>query len=1361
MSDEVETDSNMDSVIIDVLGDEALPSPQPQYRSYFEVHDDQVAHELPLRPVKEERLAITFKLPAKYLKWTIPTPSGVKSADYNIILGISAEDMNLDAVEAIVITIFHNIGDSPAGKSEVITSEELRRLCLAAGNSEATNIASDDKCFRWKLHEKLILPAQKEEEKRDDKSTMIVLEVKTWLGEPADYGSIELHYVEIISDLEALDEGDPMYREHKPFIHTVDLNRSGYPQLDKITDGPMRITDYTISRDGSRILVIAVPGDIQFLQLWDFRSQPQLVAWMQLSMVNKPRYDYCLSLNGSQLACIDLSGHDGGSNRQKTNSTVFYKVDINHTTAPVKAVAGSGFVSFTPDEKTCPKLGNLSAKAAFNTVYNKRQNTKNELFVTCDGITVEVYGTVGSWKHIRSIVIDPARNAPIDVCNVLRNNLRGYYLAMRDLDTHQVSTWHINQGIRLSSCKNLTYEQMENVNDCAAVSKDGSRIAIPGKYRVDIFLTATWTLLVSYPFQGMEHSPSVRSVQFLYNEEIMVALHSQQLPFHQQNRGLVLGANRVSMVEEYITEGCDTFRTTFDTPTRPQAICIGDSQVSFFILEDRAVLSLKGLKKRCGDSCHSIESFPSEGCPEPTTYSDLRFKVEYSTAPAGIHGRHEDLPVLVVTCMDGNDQQRLSISLPKVLGYKDATLVNGNSHLLMSFNELVMVWSAPISPQDTFTLQLVHAVPRLTDWKVCPHRQLYGLRSEEQTVSDGINLNDPIQFTEDNFMAGIAQLPLIFSNSNDVVQQEIIHYIVNLEAFKLAEVFIDYCVHQAKLEKDPVFQLPVLQCLQELVDPKRPYSETALKLLRDLAYLPARNPEAIISRHWIAHPFEIRWRFWRPNPRGLDQHKDQVLSRKYASTTNRPENSFSRGIYLASFDMLWLGFDGDQDLLKKIENAESTVGKIISDGGRIISRSVILAEGTVLDHFVLNIFILFCSVICIIIYIVVFIILVILYGSSKILIVMLMRRFGIVLLPRVECHHFELKALDNPAIAALVEYKWNRFVLWYWLLRFLAQCVYYALVLVVIFMQIHRYDDEPIMKSIFTAIAGIAGWFLWLELMQIINYKHGYFRSVYNYVDLLAFLTPFTTSIWQLNSSNLNAQNSLLSFSTLFIFLHLSGRYDPVSNGLSNDDAAIHVMLMMFFFFTVIVMMNVLIALINHAFDDGDKTWELDWLQNRMRFVESAENMNYVLGGCLGLPNYYPQAIYYTATALQVREYKKTTQKLKEENSPTVGVVDDATEKSQKAFSKIYGGYGQISQQQQQQEQEEVDPNVGDSGTMMEMLKQLQKEQIETRLEQQATRKALLAALEEQQREGKELRNELARLKGTAAALEKFIGKDG
>ncbi|KAG0379296.1 hypothetical protein BGX24_000984, partial [Mortierella sp. AD032] len=174
--------------------------------------------------------------------------------------------------------------------------------------------------------------------------------------------------------------------------------------------------------------------------------------------------------------------------------------------------------------------------------------------------------------------------------------------------------------------------------------------------------------------------------------------------------------------------------------------------------------------------------------------------------------------------------------------------------------------------------------------------------------------------------------------------------------------------------------------------------------------------------------------------------------------------------------------------------------------------------------------------------------------------------------------------------------------------------------------------------------------------------------------------------------------------------------------------------------------------LINHAFDDCGRTWELDWLQNRMRYVESAENMSYAIPGFRESRNYFPNTIYYTATAFQVREYKKATQRLKEEKLPTVDVTANA--KLQAVVSKTFGGDGQDWQQSQQQELEEVDANTEENGAMMEMLKQFQgeqkrmrEEQIEARSEQQEIYKALLKAHEDQKLAADELRKELALLK--------------
>ncbi|KAK3844059.1 MAG: hypothetical protein J3R72DRAFT_506436 [Linnemannia gamsii] len=425
------------------------------YRSYFEVPgDNQLAHELLLRTVEEKRPPITLTSATKYLKWNIPVPTPpVKKAHYDIVLGVSTKNLDLKAVEAIIITIQHKIGDDSTAKSEVITPHELSNLCSpyadsantscdeGSKNSEITTIATDDTYFRWKLHEKLIHLGEGD-------PVQMVMEFKTWQGESTDYGSIKLHFTEILTGSQALYMSDPRYREHEPFICSVDINRTGCSQLDADLEGPKRVTDYTISGDGSHVLVTTVAEDHRFSQLWTFKEpplvmpsrlskesnnsqqpshakgsarskpfQPLLVAWMQLPRGNTIAYGCCLSWNGSQIACIDLGGLDGGSDKKekveeygveeetpipaenpRQNATAFYKVNISCTEVPVGVVDGSGFMSFDSEEQ-CP--------APSTTVSESRNYFPDTIYYSATTLQVREYKkTTQRLKEEKSPIVD-------------------------------------------------------------------------------------------------------------------------------------------------------------------------------------------------------------------------------------------------------------------------------------------------------------------------------------------------------------------------------------------------------------------------------------------------------------------------------------------------------------------------------------------------------------------------------------------------------------------------------------------------------------------------------------------------------------------------------------------------------------------------------------------------------------------------------------------------------------------------------------------------------------------------------------------------------------------------------------------
>ncbi|KAF9187680.1 hypothetical protein BGZ51_001175 [Haplosporangium sp. Z 767] len=133
-------------------------------------------------------------------------------------------------------------------------------------------------------------------------------------------------------------------------------------------------------------------------------------------------------------------------------------------------------------------------------------------------------------------------------------------------------------------------------------------------------------------------------------------------------------------------------------------------------------------------------------------------------------------------------------------------------------------------------------------------------------------------------------------------------------------------------------------------------------------------------------------------------------------------------------------------------------------------------------------------------------------------------------------------------------------------------------------------------------------------------------------------------------------------------YFFMGGRYDPVEQEFEDENWPFHTMMIIYFFFTAILLLNVLIALINVAFTVGDETWKLVWIENRLSYAESAENMSYHIPGFRRNHNWFPKEIYYSATIQQVDKYigddsgkPDTTHRLFGQGSPAKAAVSTAT----------------------------------------------------------------------------------------------------
>ncbi|KAG0046672.1 hypothetical protein BGZ83_008125 [Gryganskiella cystojenkinii] len=196
----------------------------------------------------------------------------------------------------------------------------------------------------------------------------------------------------------------------------------------------------------------------------------------------------------------------------------------------------------------------------------------------------------------------------------------------------------------------------------------------------------------------------------------------------------------------------------------------------------------------------------------------------------------------------------------------------------------------------------------------------------------------------------------------------------NMQAFKL---FSDYCLHRALVDQNTYFLGAITACFTSLLDPKLPHTVLARSVLRGMAFIPASSRNLIMERHALIHPPEFRFKFWKPNSRPLFKCDDPILQLESLGTKapiNVPGNeTFLHEIFAATFNMIWVDDGG----ISNLSSTSKPAGVPPSIFYWIKMTPFVLL-------FKLNFF------------------------KDR----------------HIKSHDFPLDAYDNPAISALIAYKW-------------------------------------------------------------------------------------------------------------------------------------------------------------------------------------------------------------------------------------------------------------------------------------------------------------------------------------------------
>ncbi|KAF9984497.1 hypothetical protein BGZ65_000251, partial [Modicella reniformis] len=368
---------------------------------------------------------------------------------------------------------------------------------------------------------------------------------------------------------------------------------------------------------------------------------------------------------------------------------------------------------------------------------------------------------------------------------------------------------------------------------------------------------------------------------------------------------------------------------------------------------------------------------------------------------------------------------------------------------------------------------------------------------------------------------------------------------IDIKDEQLLKMLIDYCINCAK-KYHPAYMTPVEQCLAKLLVH---YPDIAAYVFRSTSYIPAHNSEYVAShaigtitrlRDWFRVVIKAALFSNKTTPKQfyIDDNMHAVFTlRSQLPTVNSPPPSFMNGDDMSQH---WSETRSTQrrDVRPTLKSRSHKI-YVSPFQFQSIKQPLVDSQSTSTQKHKKSVFD---------------------YITGR-------------------------DFFDNPAIVAIVRFKWFKFGIKYWLARLLLALVYFILVVVITAKQI-----------------------------SVSSLKEGEVPT----------------------SEEIEAQY-LPEWRPIFV-LAMAGRYDPVSSSFDKGPGIFKFTMAAFYFITAILLLNILIALMNDAFENSMKESEMAYWELLSEVVAEAEtimmrNMVRERG------DYYPKHIYYCASAEEAEKF--------------------------------------------------------------------------------------------------------------------------
>ncbi|KAF9177975.1 hypothetical protein BGZ51_008230, partial [Haplosporangium sp. Z 767] len=1022
---------------------------------------------------------------------------------------------------------------------------------------------SDQGIHNWRLHGRLHKTTTSNDSKvsgNGSSSTLTVRMAITLLkGTPsnADIGYLGLHYMELHYSNSENNNNDSWSMTHRPYHWSLDIKKTGDPSKGNTRHTPETILALVMSGNGRYLATVASTSTplTHLLSVWEMTaSTDQLVgeertisiqSQQELPFSAPPvrpsaRAEGVLSLqelrDGSQGRDVRVSLSWDGSMVAVAEQDTQFPNDISNffevyhnDPYPQEAqstTALSTMATLRPSNeyKRFPEFKEFRGYGRFHITENPNPHVDQEFFIACHWDRIHIFSVHPKWCHLHTIVIGP------QAFDMHITGSPSPYLAVMEPKYGILSVWDIEQDTltslvqpRGSHTSHIQRRPRKRPTaDVVAFSSMGHIVAAAWDKSITLHWISSGSPLGTFTLPP--GSSKVNNLRFLENDTLLLVNYNRDNGNHiTEAIGVVLETYGMTVMDHFvIPQAC----TAWIAPT------VGSGMMFFSVHGPTLDLVVPYVLPRipCTKECHQALT-PLRTCQHIITSRD---PVEYS-APSGLRYRIEMLdelnspPSFIISIYgrDAGESKKFEVRFTRqYFNPEQAFFLEDNLRLVVIADWYTFIWQLPATMDDDLKLGVVRYQKARHHYSICLHQELYSQHRADDNQPEHIECrfhNTDVQYFEREIrhMIAIYQVadaasrkailqyigPHLNShcdseNPDDTFLATLCHWWVDIwllheeeshnqflsdllaspasqwilrpdtpmesnplwvlldaantrpRAMQPAKLLIEHCFQNAKAAKEIGYLFPVLQCLGTSVDPKGLHTDLGAETLERLKCLPVKNREYLIDHHSIAHPPELRLDFWRSNKRPLYRCKDPILQLASDVKLHDLNEYFKGELCVAPFSMLWQ-YQDDVQIHAPSSSKPSWIHVFLSTVWYKCKPS-----------------------------------------TQKM----------------VKHHDFSHEMLDNPAIIALIDYKWNTIGFRYCMVRFVTQCCYYALVLMVVFLQVYG-SYHGTLFGIFIAIAILSTIFLWLELLQLIADWRHYLTSLYNLADVIVFGLPLAASI--------------------------------------------------------------------------------------------------------------------------------------------------------------------------------------------------------------------------------------------------------